>query len=139
MWRYPFTWETKDRLVSDTNFKGYTTINDMELAALLDQIHLFSPKMQPLDHIRTAVDNMAAQEWDNRGSVSSAMVAGTILRRLADTGKTDLRLRRLYQGNRQHDGQRHIKTEPPPQPGIPPPFRPNFTTEKSLATAPPSI
>ena len=38
VWCYPFTQETKDRLVSDTKLKSNVKTNDLELAALLDQI-----------------------------------------------------------------------------------------------------
>ena len=55
----------------------------MELEALLDQTHLFAPKMQPLAHICTEVDNMATQVWSNRGGVRSSMAVGPILRDLA--------------------------------------------------------
>ena len=69
----------QDRLISDTKPKGDMTINDLELSALLAQIQIFAPKMHPLVHIRTAVDNMEAQGWANRGSVSLATAFGPIL------------------------------------------------------------
>ena len=58
------------------------TINNLELVTLLAQAQLFAPKMSPLVHISTAVDNMAAQGWANRGSVSSETAVGPILRDL---------------------------------------------------------
>ena len=38
-------------------------INNMEVAALLDQIHLFVPRMNPLAHIFTVADNISAHGW----------------------------------------------------------------------------
>ena len=69
----------KDRLVSDTNLKGDVTINNLEILALLTQIHLFAPKMQHLAHIHTTVDNADGKGWYNRGSNSLAMAVGPIL------------------------------------------------------------
>ena len=82
MWFSPFPWETQEIIVSNSNPKGDVTIKDMELAALLAQIYIFAPKIQPLAQIFTAVDNMEAQGWPNRGSIRSTMAVGTILRDL---------------------------------------------------------
>ena len=46
------------------------TIDDLGLATLLAQVHIFAPKMHTLAHIITVVYNTAAQEWANCGSVS---------------------------------------------------------------------
>ena len=83
VWRSPFSMDTQARLVSDTNPKGDVTINDLELSALLVQVHIFSPKIHTLSHIYTAVDNTVAQGWTKYGSVSSATVIGPILRDIA--------------------------------------------------------
>ena len=82
VWRYPFSQETQSRFVSDTKPKENVKINYLELSALLEQVHLFAHNMQPLDQIRTAVDNTVTQGWANRGSVSSYTVVGTILQDL---------------------------------------------------------
>ena len=59
------------------------TINKIELAALFAQVQPFYPAMDPLSHIRTAVDNMAAQGWPNWWRVSTEKSGGPILRDLA--------------------------------------------------------
>ena len=66
-------------MVSSYNPTGDMTINDLELGALLMQILIFAPRMVPLSHIYTYVDNMAAHVWTNRGSVSTASSVGPIL------------------------------------------------------------
>ena len=63
---------TQARLVSYSNPTGYVTINDLDLRALLMQILIFSPRMMPLDHIHTYINNRATQGWANRSSVSTA-------------------------------------------------------------------
>ena len=68
--------------MSSSNPKGDVTINDLELEALLLQILIFAPRMSPLVHINTYVDNTAAQGWANRGSVSTASSVGLIIREL---------------------------------------------------------
>ena len=79
VWRSPFSQATQARLVSSSNPKGDVTINDLELGSLLMQILIFAPRMAPLAHIHTYVDNMAAQGWANRGSVSIASSVGPML------------------------------------------------------------
>ena len=79
----PFLWDMQAILVSDTNPKGDVTINDLELTALIAQVHLFDPKMPLLDHIHTVVNNRKVQGWDNRGSVESATEVGPIQQDLA--------------------------------------------------------
>ena len=80
VWRYPFYQATQARLVSSSNPKGDVKINDLELGALRMQILLFSPRMAPLEHIHTYVNNTAVQGWANRGSISTASSVGAILR-----------------------------------------------------------
>ena len=75
-------------LVSDTNPKGDVTINDLELTALIAQVHLFDPKMPLLDHIHTVVNNRTVQGWANRGSVESATEVGPIQQDLACMAST---------------------------------------------------
>ena len=66
-------------LVSNTNPKGEVTINDMDLAALLEQVYIFAQNIHTLAHIRTAVDKTAVQGCYKRGSVSSPTAVGPIL------------------------------------------------------------
>ena len=82
MWRSPFSWETQPIILCDKKPKGNVKINDLEIAEPLAQIHIFAPKMQPLEHTNTAVDNTPAQGWSRRVSVRSATVVGTILQNL---------------------------------------------------------
>ena len=72
----PFYLTTQACLVSSSKPTGDVTINDLELEALLMQILIFAPRMDPLDHIHMYVGNTAAHGWSNRGSVrtSSAVV-----------------------------------------------------------------
>ena len=83
VWRSPFSQDTQARLVSSSNPKGDVTTNDLELGALLIHILIFAPRMAPLEHIHTYVDNMSAQGWANRGSVSTASSVVPMLRELA--------------------------------------------------------
>ena len=52
-------------LVSETNPKGDVTINDLELTALIAQVHLFDPKMPLLYHIHTVVNNRTVKGRNN--------------------------------------------------------------------------
>ena len=79
VWSYPFSLATQAHLVSYSNPTGYATINNLDLGALLIQLLIFSPRMAPLSHIHTYVNNTSAQGWDNRGSVSTSSSVGTIL------------------------------------------------------------
>ena len=47
VWRSPFSEATQALLVKDTNPTGDVTINDLDIAALFDQVQLFAPKMPP--------------------------------------------------------------------------------------------
>ena len=44
---------------------------------------LFAPRMAPLAHIHTYVDNKASQVWANRGSSKTDLYVGLILRKLS--------------------------------------------------------
>ena len=59
------------------------TINNLELAAYIAHLHLFTPRMAPLEHIATGVENTAAESWDRGGSVSTATTIGPLLREAA--------------------------------------------------------
>ena len=80
--RSPFSLTTQAHLVSSYNPTGYVTINKLELGALLMQILIFTPRMDPLAHIHTYVNKTAAQGWANRGSFSTASSVVPILREL---------------------------------------------------------
>ena len=69
--------------MSSSNPKGDVTINNLELRALLMQLLIFAPRMAPLVHIHTYVNNMSVQVWDNQGSIITASEVGTILREIA--------------------------------------------------------
>ena len=60
-WSYPFSLTTQARLMSSSNPTGDVTTNDLEVGALLMQTLLFVPRVTPLEHIHTYVDNTAAQ------------------------------------------------------------------------------
>ena len=55
------------------------TINYLEIWVLLMQILICAPRMAPLAHIHTYIDNTESQGWANRGSVSTASSFGLIL------------------------------------------------------------
>ena len=83
VWRSPFSLTTQTRLLYYSNHTGYVTTNELKLGALIMQILIFPPRMAPLVHIHTYVNNMAAQGWSNRDSASTASFVGTILRELS--------------------------------------------------------
>ena len=47
VWQSPFSKATQALLVKDTNPTGDVTINNLDIAALFDQVQLFAPKMPP--------------------------------------------------------------------------------------------
>ena len=65
-----------------SNPAGDVTINDLKIGALIMQLLIFAPRMAPLAHIHTYVNNTVALGWANRGSVSTAYSVGPILREL---------------------------------------------------------
>ena len=83
VWCSLFFAKTQNRLVSESVPQGDITINNLELAAFLVQHHLLAPRVIPLFHIRTVIDNTASQGWANRGRVISSCAVGAILRELA--------------------------------------------------------
>ena len=64
----------------DTNPTGFLTINNLKLAAYITHLNLFAPRMAPLEHISAGVDNIAAESWARRGSVSTATAISPLLR-----------------------------------------------------------
>ena len=60
VWRLTFSTAICANILTDKNPTGFLTINDIELAAYIAHLHLFAPKMAPLEHISTGVDNTAA-------------------------------------------------------------------------------
>ena len=79
VWKFPFSLATQARLVSSSNPTGDATINDLELGALLMQILIFAPRIEPLAHIHTYINNTEAKGLANRGSVSTASSVGPIM------------------------------------------------------------
>ena len=71
VWISSFSTEAQAILVLDTNFKVEVMINDLELSALLAQVHIFAPKMDTLAHICTAVDNMGQRKGGPTAGVSA--------------------------------------------------------------------
>ena len=65
--------------MSSSNPTVDVTIKDPDIGALLMHLLIFAPRMVPLAHIHTYVNNTAAQGWDNRGSFSTASSVGPIL------------------------------------------------------------
>ena len=78
VWRLTFITAIRAHILTDTNPTGFLTINDLELAAYIAHLHLFTPHMTPLEHISTGVDNTAAESWARWGSVSAATSAYNI-------------------------------------------------------------
>ena len=58
-----------------------------ELRALLMQLLLFTPRMEPLLYIHNYFINTAVQGWANRGSVIMASSVGPILQEIALTAR----------------------------------------------------
>ena len=63
VWRIPFSTAIRANILTDKNQAGFLTINNLELAAYIAHLHLFAPRMAPLEHIYTGVDNTAAEIW----------------------------------------------------------------------------
>ena len=80
VWGLTFSTAIKANILTDENPQGYLTINDLELAAYIANIHLFAPFMAPLEQITTGVDNTAAEIWARRGSVNTATAIFPLLR-----------------------------------------------------------
>ena len=80
VWRLIFSTAIRAHMITDENTNGFLTINDLELAAYIAHLHLFAPRMAPLEHISTGVDNTAAERWARRGSVSTATTIGPLIR-----------------------------------------------------------
>ena len=83
IWRLTFSTAIKANILTDDNPHGFLTINNLELAAYIAHLHLFAPRMAPLDHITTGIDNTGAESWARRGSVSTATAIGPLLREAA--------------------------------------------------------
>ena len=63
VWRLTFSTAIRANILTDKNPAGFLTINDLELAAYIAHLHLFAPRMAPLEHISTGVDNTATESW----------------------------------------------------------------------------
>ena len=75
--------DTQDILLLYTTPTGGVTTNDLEIAALLTQVHIFAPKIHTLVHIHRDVDNTAAQRWEKGGSIIFEMAVIPTLQDLA--------------------------------------------------------
>ena len=53
------------------NPKRGITINILDLFIYVEQLHLFMPLVEPLDHVDTIVENTVAQGWSHIGRISS--------------------------------------------------------------------
>ena len=80
VWRLTFSTAIRAHILTDENLNVFLTINDLKLAAYIARLYLFAPRMAPLEHISTRVDNTAAESWARRGSVSTATAIGPLLR-----------------------------------------------------------
>ena len=63
VWRLTFSTAIRANILTDKNPAGFLAINDLELAAYIAHLHLFAPRMAPLEHISTGVENTAAESW----------------------------------------------------------------------------
>ena len=63
VWRLTFSTAIRAHILTDKNPKGTLTINDLKLEAYIDHLHIFDPRIAPLYHIATEVDNTAAESW----------------------------------------------------------------------------
>ena len=79
VWRLTFSTTIRAHILTDANPTGFLTINDLELAAYIAHLHLFAPRMAPLEHISIGVDNTATERWACRGSVSTATTISPLL------------------------------------------------------------
>ena len=76
-------------ILTDENLNGFLTINDLDLAEYIAYLHLFAPRMAPLKHISTGVDNTAEESWARRGSVSTATAIGPLRRSRLDNPSSE--------------------------------------------------
>ena len=60
VWQLTFSTAVRAYILTDENPNGFFTINNLELVAYIAHLHLFAPRMAPLEHISTGVDNTAA-------------------------------------------------------------------------------
>ena len=80
VWQLTFSTAIRANILTDKNPTGFLTINNLKLAAYIAHLHLFAPRMAPLEHISTGVDNTAAESWARQGSISTATAIGPLLR-----------------------------------------------------------
>ena len=67
VWQLTFSTPIRAHILTDANPNRFLTIIDLNLAAYIAYLHLFVPRMAPLKHISTGVDNTAAEIWACRG------------------------------------------------------------------------
>ena len=61
IWQLTYITTIRTNILTDENPKGFLTINDLEMAAYIAHLHFLAPRMKPLKHITTEVDNTAAE------------------------------------------------------------------------------
>ena len=61
VWQLSFSTAIRANILTDDNPQGFLTINDLELAAYISHLHIFTPHMETLKYISTGVDNTAAE------------------------------------------------------------------------------
>ena len=82
-WRLTLSTAIQANILTDENPQGFLTINDLDLAAYIPHLHLFTSHIAQLEHITTGIDNTVAEIWARRGSVSTATAIGPLLRKAA--------------------------------------------------------
>ena len=85
VWRLVMDISTKCQLLIDNSHCGDLTINDLELAMYVAHLHLFAPKMDPLEYIGTLVDNTDTEGWARRGIIIAETSVGPLLQEEACT------------------------------------------------------
>ena len=63
IWWLTFSTAIQANILTDENPQDFLTINDLELVVYIAHLHLFAPRMAPLEHIATVVYNTAVESW----------------------------------------------------------------------------
>ena len=79
VWRLTFSTAIRASILTDKNPAGFLTINTLELAAYIAHLHLFAPRMAPLEHISTGVNNTAAESWALESHIYQCMLSSNPL------------------------------------------------------------
>ena len=70
----PYT--SLSRLSTKENPQGYLTIINLQILAYVSHLHLFAPRMDPLEHISTRFENTKVEIWFKRGSIRFSIDIG---------------------------------------------------------------